>query len=239
MQYYRSRKRRQQIAREFVSSAAHGIIRNLSYYLNRGKEVSSQLEAIQRVVPLIDQAPDIPGLMGVEGRIRDLYYQTFDIITSDLGAMKRRTKQPPENELNALISFGNGLCYAACLNEIYRTQLNPTISYLHQPGERRFSLALDLSEIFKPLLVDRTIFRLVNKHMIGPKHFKRESGVCWLNERGRKTFLEEWDGRLRRTIKHRRLGRNISYKRLIRLECYKLIKHLTKIETYKSFRAWW
>ena len=67
---------------------------------------------------------------------------------------------PPDNEVNALISFGNSHLYTVCLGELYRTQLTPTISYLHEPGARRFSLALDLSEIFKPLIVDRAIFRL-------------------------------------------------------------------------------
>lgn len=239
VRFYRSKGRRLSIAQEFVRSAAHGITRNLSYYNNRGKDVSEQLEAIRRVQSLIDEAPDIPGLMGVEGRIRDLYYEAFDVIAGELGQMNGRSRRPPQNELNALMSFGNGLCYAACLSEIYRTQLNPTISYLHQPGERRFSLALDLSEIFKPLLVDRAIFRMVNRKIISAKHFQHESGICWLNEKGRKVFLQEWDTRLLTTIQHRRLGRKVSYKRLIRLECYKLIKHLTRMEPYTAFRAWW
>jgi len=65
-----------------------------------------------------------------------------------------------------MISFGTSLYYAACLSEIYRTQLNTLISYLHEPGERRVSLALDLSKVFKPILVDRTIFKLLNQKMI-------------------------------------------------------------------------
>ena len=75
-------------------------------------------------------------------------------------------KRPPNNPVNAMISFGNSLYYAACLSEIYRTQLNTLISYLHEPGERRVSLALDLSKVFKPILVDRTIFKLLNQKMI-------------------------------------------------------------------------
>lgn len=65
---------------------------------------------------------------------------------------------PPDNMINSLISFVNSLIYAKTLSEVYHTQLNPTISYLHQPGARRFSLCLDLSEIFKPLIADRLIF---------------------------------------------------------------------------------
>jgi len=70
----------------------------------------------------------------------------------------KRVKRPPANMVNALIRFGNSMVYISCLAEIYRTQLNPLISYLHEPGTKRFSLSLDLAEIFKPLLADRLIF---------------------------------------------------------------------------------
>src|SRR5947207_3219725 len=76
------------------------------------------------------------------------------------------TTPAPSNEVNAMISFVNSMCYTLCLDMIYHTQLNPTISFLHQPGERRYSLALDLAEIFKPVLADRLIFSLLNKKQI-------------------------------------------------------------------------
>ena len=62
---------------------------------------------------------------------------------------------------------------------------------------------------------------------------------CYLSESGRKIFLREYDDRLNTTIKHRNLNRNVSYRHLIRLECYKLEKHISNIEEYKAFRAWW
>jgi CRISPR-associated protein Cas1 len=88
--------------------------------------------------------------MGIEGNIRQTYYDAFDVILNDF-AMNGRSKQPPKNEVNALVSFGNMMCYTVCLGQIYHTQLNPTLSFLHEPGYRRYSLALDLAEIFKPL----------------------------------------------------------------------------------------
>jgi CRISP-associated protein Cas1 len=62
---------------------------------------------------------------------------------------------------------------------------------------------------------------------------------CYLKESGRKTILKEWDARLQTTIEHRRLKRKVSYERLIRLECYKLVKHLANDEAYQGFKAWW
>jgi len=91
------------------------------------------------------------------------------------------------------------------LSEIYHTHLNPTISYLHGPGERRYSLALDLAEIFKPMLADKMIFKLVNSSQIHEKHFRKELNFCYLEESGRKIVLQEYDDRLKTTIKHRGL----------------------------------
>jgi CRISPR-associated protein Cas1 len=171
--------------------------------------------------------------------MRERYYEAWGHILSGSWEFSLRVRRPPDNEVNALISFGNSHLYTICLSEIYRTQLTPTISYLHEPGVRRFSLALDLSEIFKPLIVDRAIFRLLNTNQMKPEHFDRSLNGCYLTDAGKKVFLAALEARLGTTIHHRRLGRHVSYRHLIRLECYKLIRHLTEVETYKAFRAWW
>ena len=171
VEHYQSSAKRLFIAKCFVNGAIHGIQKNLSYYHNRGKDLGASLSNIEQESKLIKQASDIPTLMGVEGRVRKQYYEAFSSIIGDLFPFEKRTKRPPENPLNALISFGNSLCYTLCLGEIYHTQLNPLISYLHEPGERRFSLALDISEVFKPLLVDRVIFKVLNQKMIQLDHF--------------------------------------------------------------------
>ena len=176
--------------------------------------------------------------MGIEGNIRQMYYEAFNLIVNDF-EMGNRTKQPPQNEVNALISFGNMMCYSQCLRAIHQTQLNATISYLHTPGERRFSLALDIAEIFKPLLVDRVIFKVLNKKEIQEKHFDKHLNKCLLNPAGKKIFVQSFEDRLQETIKHRSLNRNVSYKHLMKLECYKLSKHLLNIEEYKPFKMYW
>ena len=153
--------------------------------------------------------------------------------------MGSRTKQPPQNEVNALISFGNMMCYTLCLRAIHQTQLNPTISFLHTPGERRYSLALDIAEVFKPVIIDRVIFKVLNKKEIQEKHFDRKLNKCLLNQSGKKIFVKAVEDKLLETIKHRTLNRNVSYRHLIKLECYKLAKHLLEIEEYKPFKMYW
>jgi CRISPR-associated protein Cas1 len=177
-------------------------------------------------------------LMGIEGNIRLAYYDAFNLILQGF-EMGNRTKQPPQNEINALISFGNMMCYSQCLRAIHQTQLNPVISFLHSPGERRYSLSLDLAEIFKPILVDRVIFKVINKREIQEKHFDRNLNSCLLNNPGRKIYVQSFEERLNETIQHRSLKRNVSYKQLVRLECYKLIKHILGMEEYKPFKIYW
>lgn len=226
------------IARKFVEGATFNILKNLKYYHNRGKDLTEIITAIENLSSSIGSYNRINELMGIEGNIRQYYYDAFNLIINTF-EMGIRTKQPPQNEVNALISFGNMMCYSQCLRAIHQTQLNPTISYLHSPGDRRYSLALDIAEIFKPLLVDRTIFKVLNKREIQSTDFEQKLNRIILTEKGKKTFISSFENRLNETIKHRSLNRNVSYRHLIKLECYKLSKHILGIEEYKPFKAWW
>ncbi len=250
VQHYTSEKKRLILAREIVKAAAFNIKKNLAHYAAESrtdsKAVQEALQAgigeIDAYMKVIEAAGDIATLMGLEGNIRKRYYACWRyLIKSQEPAFEltERVKNPPSNAINALISFGNALCYSACLTELYRSQLNPTISYLHEPSERRFSLALDLAEIFKPIFVDRTIFKLINTRALQEKHFTQGLNFCHLNDSGRKIFVKEFEEKLRTTIKHRMLERDVSYRRLMRLECYRLTKHLLNEEIYEGFKIWW
>jgi len=239
VEHYLDHGKRLEIAREFVLGAWHNLHRNLLYYRNRGRDVDKVVEAVEREKGSILQAATVEQLRGAEGRCRDHYYRAFNHILSLSEPFTRRVKRPPDNMINALLSFGNTMLYTAVLREIYVTQLNPTISYLHEPSARRFSLALDIAEVFKPIIVDRVIFSLLNKRTLGEADFLEEVGFTYLNEEGRKKFVREFEERLQATVKHRRLKRSVSYRQLLRLECYRLIRHLVGMERYESLKAWW
>jgi len=233
---YLDTNERLNLARKFIESAFFHFLLNLREH---PEHISGAIEKIEQLKIGIESALDVNHLMTIEAQGRKIYYETWDFLVNWEELFEKRTKRPPENSLNALISFGNSLLYTTILGEIYHTQLNPTISYLHEPGVRRYSLSLDIAEIFKPFLVDKLIFRLINLKMIKPDNFDRDLNYCYLNEEGRRIFLKEWDERLRVTIKHRQLNRSVSYKQLIRLELYKLIKHLIAEKEYKPLHVWW
>jgi len=238
-QAYLKPRRRLHIAQALVETASYNMLKNLRYYGNRGREVEAQIAHLEQLRTQIALTSNVPELLGIEGNCRQTYYSAFgDIITTFV--MNGRSKRPPKDEVNALISFGNSICYTLALDAIYHSQLNPTISYLHEPGTRRYSLALDLAEVFKPILVDRLIFRLCNKREIQSQHFEDLNGSFLLKDKGRKIFLQAWEEKLADTIEHRSLGRRVSYRRLVKLECYKLVKYLMDIEpAYEGFKIWW
>ncbi|MEM3928212.1 MAG: type I-B CRISPR-associated endonuclease Cas1b [Archaeoglobaceae archaeon] len=230
-EHHLEKEKRLYLAKAFVE----GSILNMAKVAKKSGEDDTDI--ISTLQSLYD-AKSIAEIMGIEATARNAYYEKFDSILKEL-KFEKRSRQPPENEVNAMISFGNSLLYSAVLSELYHTQLNPAISYLHEPSERRFSLALDLAEIFKPLIVDRLIFSLVNNRIIQKDDFDREMNGILLNENGKRKFVKAFNERLEKTIKHKDLNRNVSYQRLIRLECYKLIKHFFGVEKYRPFVIWW
>lgn len=239
VEHYKDVQKRVFIAKSFVSSTLQNLVRILEHYRKHSKEVNETMGKLEALQPSIIECNNIPKLMNIEGSAWNLYYSSYDEIIRGDFEFEKRTRRLPQNEINCLISFLNSLLYTTTLSEIYHTQLNPTISYLHEPFERRFSLALDISEMFKPLIVQRAMLKLINKMEIKENHFRKDLKGCMLNEEGRKIVLKEFDDRLKLTVEHPELKRLVSHRRLIRLECYKLIKHLIGDKVYEPFVIWW
>lgn len=236
---YQDPVRRLALGQKFVFGAAENCLRNLKYYVRRNKNLAAEISQISALEKVIPRTKNISELMGIEGDFHRIYYASWQkIFTKDID-FDKRVRRPPDNLVNALISFLNMMTYSACLSEIYITQLNPTISYLHTSMERRFSLSLDISEIFKPLLVDRIIFNLINKSIIKESDVEKGSNYCYLKPVSLRKVTQAFDEYLQKTIMHRQIHRKVSYRRLIRLECYKLIKDLMGEQEYQPFKLWW
>jgi CRISPR-associated protein Cas1 len=230
---YLDNKKRIEIASLIIDGAIHNIKRNIE----KREIFDKEIKMIKDWQDKIKGAKTIGELMSMEAHVRRIYYGTFERITN--WKFEERTKMPPRNPLNALISFGNTLVYTTILKELYLTPLNPTISFLHEPSERRFSLSLDISEIFKPILSDRLIFKLINLKEIKQENFEESLGGIYLKDDGRKIFVENYDNLLETTILHRKLKKKVKYKTLIKLELYKLIKHILGEKKYQPLKVWW
>ena len=239
VEHYADHGRRMVLARKFIEAAADNIYRNLRYYNGRGKDVSGYMSEVNDLRKKIPGTESVEELMGIEGNIRKQYYAAWNVIIDQEIHFEKRVMHPPDNMINSLISFVNSMIYAKILSEIYHTQLNPTISYLHEPGVRRFSLCLDVSEVFKPLIGDRLIFSLLNRKQITEDSFTKELNFLHLKKEASALISRELEERLKKTIMHKELGRQVSYQYLIRLEAYKLIKHLIGEKEYEGFKIWW
>ena len=239
---YLSLEKRIDLARKFVEGAISNISKVLDYYARRRESqyVKDIITGIKDLSSTLSNHNSTDSLMAIEGNIREKYYSAFDEIIDDEDfRFESRTRRPPKNRINALISFGNSLLYTTVLSEIYKTHLDPRIGFLHTTNFRRFSLNLDVAEVFKPIFVDRMIFSLINKGELKKNHFEKRMDGVVMNESGMRIFSKEFEERLNKTIKHKKIGKPVSNRRLIRLELYKIEKHLLGEGEYKPFLWEW
>lgn len=236
---YDTPDRRRRIARKIIEGSIHNMRANVTYYHNRDHDFATVRSHLDQQMESLDSALDTSELMGIEASARRSYYSIFDEVLPDGFVFGGRQYNPPTNEVNSLISFTNALVYASTVSAIRATALDPAVSYLHEPGDRRYSLALDLADIFKPLLADRVLFRVVNRKQVTPDEFETDLNACLLDDSGRKTVCKAYEETLERTIEHPELNRKVSYQYLLRLEAYKLKKHLLTGEPYVPFKRWW
>ena len=236
-------RKRHELASMFVTGAIKNMIGLINYYQRRHKHINSQ-DITEYLNFCMSQAPntcDINSLMGIEGSARNKYYEFFDKIISDANfKIIKRVHRPPNNIMNALISFINSMCYAGTLTQIYHTYLDPRISFLHSPSDRRISLNLDISEIFKPILVDRLIFSLINKRMLTPSDFEPGGdGGIYASHDARKIITEAWEKSLRNTITYPATGQKMGWRRVIRSEALNIQKFIIEGIPYKPFIFDW
>ena len=229
---------RMSVARAIVKGIGLNVYEVLYHYYKHGKkEVKETTDWIKSdFIRLVEQSKDVKELMAYEGEVWMRFYADFKYFLPEDFVMNKRVKRPPDNPINALVSFGNTLLYTKTISAIYQTHLDQRISFLHEPSEGRFSLSLDLSEVFKPVIVFRTIFDLVNNHRLQvEKHFEKNVNYCILNEEGRKIFVKASEERLESVFEHSRLKRKVTYRTALKLDCYKLIKNILEDKEFVPF----
>ncbi|MEM4058604.1 MAG: type I-B CRISPR-associated endonuclease Cas1b [Thermoplasmata archaeon] len=231
-EYYLDNTKRIKIAAEIVNGIKYNILRNLRYY-NEKIDLNTEISKIKNYDPYKNE---IEAVRGIEGNIWNVYYSTFPKIFKDLSHFERKYNPPPD-PINAMISFGNTLLYSTTLTAIILSGLNPAISFLHEPSDRSFSLALDIADIFKPVIVERMISNLINNKIIKDSYFTEKNDGCYLNAIGKKIFMENYRDKIETVLKLRENNKYLSYQSIIQNECYKLMKSLRGEIDYKAYRA--
>ena len=236
---YKCNSKRLYIAKQIITGAAGNTLANLKYHQNRGADLTDEIEYINELLGDFGNIQSVGELMGYEGIIKKTYYECWKKIFKQPVSFTHRVKHPPDNLINSLISYGNAIIYSICLDQIYQTRLYPEIGFIHEPNEGKLALAYDLSEIFKPLITDRVIFKVINKMMISENDFVKRNGTGWIKKPAKKIFVQEFDAKLLQKINIRENGISMSYRRVIKEECYKLLKHIKGEEEYQPYTSRW
>lgn len=239
VQFHNNKFKRLEIAKQFTGAAISNCLANLRYHLNRGAQVKEFIDHITDIKNYVEGASDSEELMGLEGTAKRIYYSGWKKIFNQPVDFSSRVKNPPNNLINALISYGNMVVYSVCLNEIYHTRLYPEIGFIHQPGDNKMSLSYDIAEIFKPLITDRSIFKVINKNIISEKDAVIKNNRCFIKKEAKQKFAQEIDDKLMTKIQLDGKPVRYSYRRIIREECYKLIKHFNDEEKYDPYITKW
>lgn len=230
--------KREKIAKAIVNGIAINIHEVLyHYYRHDCLELKPYLDLIKNEIPQeLENVNTINEIMLIEAKIWNGFYEQFKYFLRNDFVMNKRVKRPPDNPINALISFGNTILYTKTISQIYQTHLNQAISFLHSPGESRFSLCLDLCEVFKPIIVYKTIFDCVNNRKLSvEKHFDKKLNYCLLNETGKKIFIAALEERFLQTIENKQLKRKVSLLTSIKYDAYKLIKEILEDKDFVPF----
>lgn len=235
---YENPQVRAEIASRILYASLHNSVIVLRYYAKTGKSkvLDSSIKRIKAIMKKIQDESEYTKLLMDEAQAREYYYECYDEIIADSEfTYVKRTRRPPRNEFNALLSFGNAVLYNIIATEINKTALDIRVGYLHATNRRMESLNLDIAEIFKPLVVDRVIFSLINKKELTLSHFEaEENGAVLLAPTGKRILLRAFYDKLESTISIN--GSSRSYYSIIKDEIYSLIKYVKGQGEYTPFK---
>ena len=222
-QFCATELRRLEISRRMIS----GKIRNSRTMLRRNSrgvvdDVGGQLKSLALQAM---QADSPQRLLGIEGTAARLYFENFisllgENVRIDVSGFSEggRTRRPPGDPVNALLSF----CYSLLIKDLTVTLeavgFDPYYGMFHRPRFGRPALALDLAEEFRSLIAESVVLQVLNNGEVGPRDFKFRAGGCMLEADGRKVVLRAYERRLDQEVTHPQFGYKASYRRVMDIQ---------------------
>ena len=234
---YLDSTKRLSVAKSMELATIHNLRANIRYHIKHGKNLKEQELKLTKLMDEIKRKNKIESLMLIEARARELYYGCFNSFYSSKDFLfTKRTRRPPKDSINALMSFLNTLLYNTILRVIWKYSLDPKIGVIHSPLRRSFSLHLDLADIFKPIIVDRVMFSLINRNQLNKSHFQYEEekeGV-YLNIEGKRIVIEAFKKKLNSTITIKNYS--YTYEKLLEREVKHYQKMIMDDQKYKPYK---
>ncbi len=175
--------------------------------------LSAASGTLKDLLPAIMEENDLNSLRGLEGVGATAYFGVLDEMVlnqKEFFAFQNRSRRPPLNPMNAMLSFAYTLLAHDCASALESVGLDAYVGFLHRDKPGRRSLALDLMEELRPIIADRFALTLINNRIVKTKHFQtQESGTVLLTEEGRKTFLKYWQQKKQEKLTHNYLNQKL------------------------------
>ena len=231
----------------FAKTFVYGKISNMRLMLQRrkwrsktetdaeGTSIESSIEGMRKMRGRLPKAENLPELLGLEGNASADYFRSFSsMLNTEMGfGFEHRTRRPPKDPTNALLSFAYSLLTADVISAIQIVGLDPYVGFFHQQTYGRPCLALDLMEEFRPIIADSVVVTLINNRQITPNDFTESHGGWFLKDLARKKFYAAYEKRKSETITHPVFKYKISFRRTLELQVRLLAKCLMgEIEIY-------
>lgn len=235
------RERRLHFARAFVE----GKILNARTLLRRngGDDAHADVATLRALAAEVPTVTDEESLLGVEGTAAAVYFGRYGgLLKPPTGSaafdFATRNRRPPQDPVNAMLSFGYAMLTREAKVALASAGLDPMVGLFHRLRPGRPSLALDLMEEFRPLIVDSVVLSAVNTGELDTGHFHRSAGACAMTDAGRKAFIAAYERRMATEVHHPLFGYTVSYRRILEVQARLLGRALTgEIPVYLPFRT--
>lgn len=216
-------------------------VNNLRYFLTKHNRYHKNLaienacERMKNLLVNLNNVNNTDEARGIEGACAAVYFEAFGCIFEEKAfQFRKRTRRPPLDPINAMLSLGYTLILSEISSAIYSSGVDPYVGFLHSPEYGRLSLACDIQEEFR-FVIDELVVRLVNLGQVKPEHFEYlENGAVYLNEQAREIFFRAYERKIRQGSIYK--GKNTSYRRIIQQQIQHLSKCLFDKGIYQPFQ---
>jgi len=210
-----------QIARNFITGKIFNskwvierAIRDYPMRLNTEK-LKIKSDFLSKSLQQIRNATEEEHIRGIEGEAASVYFSVLDDLILQQKEdfyYKTRSKRPPLDNVNAMLSFAYALLAGMCASALETVGLDPYVGFLHKDKPGRISLALDMMEELRAVMADRFVITMINKKIVsGDGFIQKENGAVILDDETRKKFLSAWQSRKQETIVHPFLEEKIEW----------------------------
>lgn len=239
---YRDAEQRVEISKVFIKAKLKNCRTVLQKYFRSHNEVdlSEEISRIEEIISAIDRKSGLSALLGLEGMGSCLYFKGFaKMIRNEGFVFDSRTRRPPRDPVNSLLSLGYSILTSEMFAVLFALGFDPYVGVFHSLEYSRPSLALDLIEELRPVIVDRFAMDLINNKIIHPEDFEEvktedETSIrIFLSSEGRKVFFRHYEQRMQAKVTY--LEEEVTYRQLLERKARNFAGILEGKEEYKPF----